>query len=280
MKKPSRPSWRAGALRKHTHQNGSAPPQAGLGRRGPRPCAFSDRRAGGEAGRPRVLIFDADDTLWENNIYFERAIERFYDLLGPAAADRRAARACINRQEHRAIAEGGYGLASFQVALERACAELAPEVWSPTAATAIAGLAAAIAAQPIEFLPGALDVLEYLASRHRLFLLTKGNHAEQSGKIARSGARRLFEQVHVVPEKHVGIYQQRLSDCAAPPGECWMIGNSPKSDINPALAAGMNAVFIPHPHTWVLEHEELTGACAPGRQCLVLDRLTDLRNHF
>ena len=233
-----------------------------------------------EGGSPRVLIFDADDTLWENNIYFEHAIERFYDLLNLAAPGRRAARGCINRQERRAIAEGGYGLASFQVALERAWAELAPESWSPAAATAIAGLAAGIAAQPIEFLPGALDVLEYLAPRHRLFLLTKGNHAEQSGKISRSGARRLFERVHVVPEKHVGTYQERLSDCAAPPEECWMIGNSPKSDINPALAAGMNAVFIPHPHTWVLEHEDVTYACAPGRQCLVLDRLADLREYF
>lgn len=233
-----------------------------------------------EAGRPRVLIFDADDTLWENNVYFEQAIERFYDLLGPAAADRHTARACINRQEHRAIAEGGYGLASFQVALERAWQELAPQSWRPAAAASLAQLAAAIAAQPIEFLPGALEVLDYLAPRHRLFLLTKGNHAEQSGKIARSGARRLFEQVHVVPEKHVGVYHQRLHECAVPAADCWMIGNSPKSDINPALAAGLNAVFIPHPHTWVLEHEEITRACAPGRQFLVLHRLADLREYF
>ncbi|HET9784825.1 MAG TPA: HAD family hydrolase [Terriglobales bacterium] len=275
---PSKRFWRVAGVRRPRAK--VAPPGAGPGRGGPRPCASSVRRAGGEAGRPRVLIFDADDTLWENNVYFEQAIEHFYDLLGPAARDRGAARTCINRQEHRAIAEGGYGLASFQVALERAWQELAPATWSPAAIASITGLAATIAARPIEFLPGALDVLEYLAPRHRLFLLTKGNHAEQSGKIARSGARRLFERVHVVPEKHVGIYQQRLSDCAAPPDECWMIGNSPKSDINPALAAGMNAVFIPHPHTWVLEHEELTYACAPGRQCLVLDRLADLRDHF
>lgn len=226
----------------------------------------------------QVLFLDADDTLWENNIYFERAIERFYGLLGEV--DRVVARAEINRQERRVITEIGYGLAAFQLALERAFRNLAPQNWTPSVAAAIADLAVAIAAEPIQFLPGALETLQYLVPRHRLFLLTKGDHAEQTRKVALSGVAPLFEQVHVLAEKNLAAYESRIQSLAVTPGSCWMIGNSPKSDINPALAAGMNAVLIPHPHTWVLEHEELGRPAVPGCQCLMLERITDLRGYF
>lgn len=226
----------------------------------------------------QVLFLDADDTLWENNIYFERAIERFYELLGEV--DRGAARAEINRQERRVITEIGYGLATFRLALERAFQNLAGQNWNPAAAAAIAELAAAIAAEPIQFLPGALETLRYLAPRHRLFLLTKGDYAEQTGKVSRAGVAPLFEQVHVLAEKNLAAYEARLQSLAVAPTSCWMIGNSPKSDINPALAAGMNAVLIPHPHTWVLEHEELERPAVPDCQCLQLERITGLRGYF
>lgn len=226
----------------------------------------------------QVLFLDADDTLWENNVYFEQAIERFYGFLGEG--DRVVARAEINRQERRVIREIGYGLATFQLALERAFRNLAPQHWTPNAAAAIAGLAATIAAAPIQFLPGALETLQYLAPRHRLFLLTKGDHAEQTRKVALAGIAPLFEQVHILAEKNLAAYESRLQSLAVTPESCWMIGNSPKSDINPALAAGMNAVLIPHPHTWVLEHEALSSPTAPGCRCLLLERITDLRNYF
>ena len=59
----------------------------------------------------------------------------------------------------------------------------------------------------------------------------------------------------------------------------WMIGNSPKSDINPALAAGLNAVFIPHDFTWVLEHE-IVDAPTGSEQLMELGSFTDLLNYF
>ncbi|MGH9474828.1 MAG: HAD family hydrolase [Terriglobales bacterium] len=229
---------------------------------------------------PQVLFLDADDTLWENNIYFERAIERFYSLLGPAGADRAAARAEIDRQERRAIAEAGYGLVTFQRALERTLQALAPQLWNASAAQAVAGLVAAIARKPIEFLPDALEVVRALASRHRLLLLTKGDFAEQTRKVALAGIASLLEGVHVLAEKNPAAFRERLQAVAAPPPSCWMIGNSPRSDINPALAAGMNAILIPHPHTWALELETVSGVCAPGCRCLTLARLKDLLEYF
>jgi putative hydrolase of the HAD superfamily len=61
------------------------------------------------------------------------------------------------------------------------------------------------------------------------------------------------------------------------PAETWMIGNSPKSDVNPALEAGLNAVFVPHAHTWVLEKQDIVAGTG---QLLVVDRFGDLRSHF
>jgi putative hydrolase of the HAD superfamily len=225
-----------------------------------------------------TLLLDADDTLWENNVYFERAIEHFYRLVAPHGGDRAAIRERINAHERRVIAEIGYGLGSFQVALARAFQDLAPERWNDEAVAAVAELAARIAAEPIELVPEAAATLHYLAPRHRLVLMTKGDYAEQTRKVDLSGLKPLFEQVHVVPEKTAAAYRERIAGLGVAAGECWMIGNSPKSDINPALEAGLNAVLIPHPWTWVLEQDAV--APRPGRQFLQLERLADLRHHF
>jgi len=80
---------------------------------------------------------------------------------------------------------------------------------------------------------------------------------EQQLKVERSGVERLFRQVLVVQEKDVNTYKQVSNQLQLNPKETWMIGNSPRSDINPALAAGLNAIYIPHPRTWHLEHEEV-----------------------
>ena len=225
-----------------------------------------------------TLLLDADDTLWENNVYFERAIEHFYALVAPEGGDRAAMRERINAQERRVIAEIGYGLASFEVALTRAFQDLAPARWNAEAADAVAELAARIAGEPIELVPEAEATLRYLATRHRLVLMTKGDYAEQTRKVELSGLAPLFEQVHVVPEKTAAVYRERAAGLEAAPDACWMIGNSPKSDINPALEAGLNAVLIPHPWTWVLEQDAVEPR--PGRRFLQLERLADLRRHF
>jgi putative hydrolase of the HAD superfamily len=110
-------------------------------------------------------------------------------------------------------------------------------------------------------------------------MLTKGNPAEQSGKVERSGLKAYFSAVEIVAEKDESTYRSAIAKYALPADTTWMVGNSPKSDINPALAAGLHAVFIPHDNTWILEHEEVTTAPAPQR-LLVVDRFGDLRKHF
>ena len=136
-----------------------------------------------------------------------------------------------------------------------------------------------ILAQPLEVLDGVEETLQALGARHDLTLMTKGHPEEQRLKIDRSGLGSYFRHAAVVAEKDVDAYHQLVADVGLDPALTWMVGNSPRSDVNPALAAGLNAVFIPHPHTWRLEHEDLLDPPGPGR-LLVLDRFADLRAHF
>ena len=126
---------------------------------------------------------------------------------------------------------------------------------------------------------GVAETLSELGQRHRLILVTKGNHEEQHDKLERSGLRGHFTAVEVPSEKDEGMYRALAARHALDPATTWMIGNSPRSDVNPALAAGLNAVFIPHDFTWVLEHE-VVNAPAEGERLLELERFTDLLRYF
>jgi putative hydrolase of the HAD superfamily len=85
--------------------------------------------------------------------------------------------------------------------------------------------------------------------------------------------------VEIVAEKDVATYRTVVSKYELPSDSTWMVGNSPKSDINPALAAGLNAVFVPHGQTWILEHEEVAQAQPPMR-LVVVETFAGLKEHF
>ena len=143
----------------------------------------------------------------------------------------------------------------------------------------IRGFVRSIAEQEIELLPGVADTLAELATRHRLILMTKGNHAEQADKLTRSGLASYFSAVEIPSEKDPATYREVLHRHELAPHTSWMIGNSPKSDINPALAAGLNAVFLFHKDTWVLEHAALDAA-PEGQQLIELDSFAKLCEFF
>ena len=128
-------------------------------------------------------------------------------------------------------------------------------------------------------LPGVQETLSELSSRHHLILMTKGNHAEQADKLAHSGLAQYFAAVEIVAEKDPPAYREVIARHELKPHTSWMIGNSPKSDINPALAAGMHAVFLFHKDTWVLEHASVDSA-PPGQYLLELDAFARLCDVF
>jgi putative hydrolase of the HAD superfamily len=125
---------------------------------------------------------------------------------------------------------------------------------------------------------GVEETLGYLSKRHELTLFTKGNPDEQLMKVDRSELGRYFAHTAVVKEKDAGAYSRLVAERGLVRDSTWMIGNSPKSDVNPALEAGLNAVLVPHPHTWVLEHQDLRESA--GGKFLRVERFSDLRLHF
>jgi putative hydrolase of the HAD superfamily len=228
---------------------------------------------------PQTLLIDADDTLWENNVYFERAIGRFISFLNHHEFSAEQVREVLNDVERECIVKHGYGLHSFAHALVDTFERLSVQPVTPELHRQIQSFAHSIADHPIELLPEVVETLEYLSSRHRLVMVTKGAVPEQSGKIERSGLRRFFTQTEIVAEKNLESYETLIDKHGMTRELTWMIGNSPKSDINPALAAGLNAVFVPHGDTWILEHEEVNGAQPPQR-LLIVGRFAELREHF
>jgi putative hydrolase of the HAD superfamily len=227
----------------------------------------------------QTLLFDADDTLWENNIYFERAIASFVSYLDHRVHSAEEVREHLNHCERATIAEHGYGLQSFRRSLINCFEQLSDAPVTPEKHARIVAFTEAIASQEIELLAGVDETLRDLKQRHRLIMVTKGDRQEQTDKLERSGLRPLFSAVEVLGEKNPAAYSELISRHKCEPSTTWMIGNSPKSDINPSLAVKMNAVFIPHDFTWVLEHEVIDQP--KGDQKLIeLARFSDLLNYF
>jgi putative hydrolase of the HAD superfamily len=208
----------------------------------------------------QTLLIDADDTLWENNVYFERAIAAFISYLNHHEYSPAEIRQALNAVERETILAHGYGLPSFTRSLVTCFEQLSPEPATEEKKERVLSFARSIADHEIELLPGVAETLAELARRHRLILMTKGNQAEQAGKLARSGLARYFSAVEIVKEKDPATYHRVIARHELAPHTAWMIGNSPKSDINPALAAGLHAVFLFHKDTWVLEHASLDPA--------------------
>jgi putative hydrolase of the HAD superfamily len=220
------------------------------------------------------LLIDADDTLWENNIYFEQATHAFITFLNHSQLSAREVQAVLDETERLM----GYGSANFTNSLEETYRRLAEKDIRDEDIRQVRRFGEQLRSHPLQLLDGVRETLEYLSARHILTVVTKGDQEEQRLKVERSGVEYFFTQVVVVPEKEVKTYQQLHSQLRLDPTTTWMIGNSPRSDINPALAAGLNAVYIPHPHTWHLEHEEVQN---PGMgRLLQLSRFSELRTYF
>lgn len=227
----------------------------------------------------QTLLIDADDTLWENNIYFERAIAAFISYIDHKEYSHQEVRAKLDEVERENVRKHGYGLSSFRLALVTCFERLTTAPVTPEKHERIMSFAQSIADQEMELLEGVAETLPILASRHRLILMTKGNQAEQADKLARSGLAQHFTAVEVPREKDPDAYRKVCAKYELAPHTTWMIGNSPRSDINPALACGLHAVYIHHPHTWVLEHEHLDAAPA-GQRLLEVSGFGELIHWF
>ncbi len=223
----------------------------------------------------QTLLLDADDTLWENNIYFERAIAAFISFLDHASHSAEEVREHLDSVERRTIAERGYGTQSFRLSLIKCFEELSTTPVTADQHARIMSFADSIVSADVALIDGVRSALLQLGRQHRLLLVTKGNRLEQLEKLDRSGLASFFTAVEVLPEKTAAAYREIARCHSCSPRLTWMIGNSPRSDINPALEADLHAVYIPHPATWTLEKEPLAKPRSTQR-LMLLSRLDEL----
>jgi putative hydrolase of the HAD superfamily len=223
------------------------------------------------------LLIDADDTLWENSIYFDHAFEQFVELLDHSRLTAPEIREILDEIESESTRTHGYGSVNFGRHLQICFERLAERHYNELDLERVMELARRILNQPLELIDGVEETLAYLAPRHRLTLFSKGHPEEQHMKVERSGLSDFFTACRIVKEKDAAAYRQVVEELKMDPASTWMVGNSPKSDINPALAAGLAAVLVPNENTWSLEREPLP---QPSERFRVVDRFSDLCNLF
>lgn len=223
-----------------------------------------------------MLVFDADDTLWENNVLFERVVDDFIAWLAHPTLDPAAIRTVLADVEVANVGAYGYGSRVFLRTLRDCFERLHARPASERERQEIDELAVALVEHRVELMPEVAGTLTELGRRHDLALLTKGSVEEQQAKLDASGLAHHFGSIHIVAEKNVNTYRGLSEQLSLRPDTTWMIGNSPKSDIIPARQAGWNAVFIPYAYTWALEQAEL----GPDDRILQLETFTDLLEYF
>lgn len=202
-----------------------------------------------------TIAFDADDTLWQNEQFFKLSEARFHELLGDHAEGQDVS-ARLLAAERRNLALYGYGIKGFTLSMIETALELTGRD-APASITAdILAIGRQMLAHPVETLPGVTETLEALAGSYRLLIVTKGDLFDQERKVAASGLGDFFETVEIVSEKTPEIYGRIFARHGDGPERAMMVGNSLKSDVLPALAAGSWGVFVPHDLTWIHEHAE------------------------
>ena len=227
----------------------------------------------------RTVFVDADDTLWESNIYYLRCLAEFQEYMESYGCAPEASEGMLHLCELETISRYGYGPQGYLAALGMACRRLLAKRGVEADDEAIEGaerIGELVLSPPMVLIPDVENTLEALRPSSMLVLLTKGDPQTQNAKIRRSGLAPLFDRQYIVPEKDADTYRRLVAELATSPRTTWMVGNSPKSDINPACQAGLGAILIPHNHTWVAELQELE---SPER-VITLQRFSDLPAFF
>ena len=222
--------------------------------------------------RLTTIGFDADDTLWQNEHFFRLTERRFAELLADHAdPDHLGAR--LLAAEKRNLGSYGFGIKGFTLSMIETAIEVTNGHVPARVIEQILAAGREMLDHPVETLPHVTDTLERLAATHRIVLITKGDLFDQERKLAQSGLGEFFDAVEIVSDKRQETYQRIFSETGDGPEHAMMVGNSLKSDIVPAIAAGSWGVHVPHELTWVLEHVE---APAEDPRFRVIDTLRDL----
>jgi putative hydrolase of the HAD superfamily len=204
--------------------------------------------------RPLTVIgFDADDTLWQNEQYYKLTESHFRDLLAEFAEGEHVSERLLEA-ERRNLAYYGFGIKGFTLSMIETALEVTEGKAPAEVVSKILSIGRELLSHPVECLPHAREALEVLCGHYFLVLITKGDLFDQERKLAQSGLGDFFDAVEIVSDKSATTYRRIFGKHGEGPEQAMMIGNSLKSDVVPAIAAGAWGVFVPHELTWVLEH--------------------------
>lgn len=208
----------------------------------------------------KQIIFDADDTLWANNIYYVEATNEFIKLTAEIGFDPRQVQSDFDRLEKQVVQKLGYGSKNFVYILEQLLKQYqtlnGKQINQQKFEAIINRFSDHPRSKPAIF-DNVVSVLQDLKFHYDLYILTKGEQEEQKNKIINAGMHQLVKSFFIVSEKNDQVYRYLLRENHWQAEETCMVGNSPKSDINPALRCGMYAVYIPYSDTWKLDIEPI-----------------------
>lgn len=230
----------------------------------------------------RWVGFDADDTLWQSQAYFDAAQEAFERILGGYldVQDQRV-HAHLLETERRNVRVFGYGVKGMILSMLEAAVALTEERISAADVRRILELGMDVLQHPVELLPHAREAVEQVSRHYEIVLITKGDLHHQERKVAESGLDTLFHRIEIVSEKDPPTYARLLGEFGCAAGEFAMVGNSLRSDIEPVIALGGWGIHVPHDRLWAMEAEH---GVDPGHprlrvvhdRALVLDALRAL----
>jgi putative hydrolase of the HAD superfamily len=222
-----------------------------------------------------TIGFDADDTLWQNEQFFRVTETHFASLLAEYA-EGSDIHARLLEAEKRNLAVYGFGIKGFTLSMIETALELSGGRVPARVIGEILAAGRDMLSHPVETLPNVRETLEELAGAYRLILITKGDLFDQERKLAQSGLGELFDAVEIVSDKNAATYERLFARHGDGPDRAMMVGNSPKSDIVPAIEAGSWGVYVPHDLTWVLEHVDEPAEAPRFRRLAHIGELADL----
>ncbi|WP_018856907.1 HAD family hydrolase [Rhizobium sp. 42MFCr.1] len=202
-----------------------------------------------------TIGFDADDTLWQNEQYYRLTEAHFTELLADFANGPRISERLLEA-EKRNLRQYGFGIKGFTLSMIETAIEVTEGKVPASVIANILDTGRDLLSHPVETMPHVQETLAALSENYLLVMITKGDLFDQERKLAQSGLGDFFHAVEIVSDKTAVTYRRIFSKVGGGPERAMMVGNSLKSDIVPAIAAGSYGVFVPHELTWVVEHVE------------------------
>ncbi len=201
-----------------------------------------------------MIAFDADDTLWHSERFYEEAKEGLASLLAPYGVEKGVLFAILHETEMHHLPLFGYGIKAFTLSMIETAVKATGGRVRGSDVQAVIDLGRAMVGHEMKLLDFATETVASLAESHPLMLITKGDLMDQERKIASSGLAGYFKHVEIVSDKTREVYAKMLERHGVAPERFLMVGNSMRSDILPVLELGGYGVYVPYELIWVHEH--------------------------